>query len=363
MIRKYDGKHGVRWHVLVYDGPGRKRMRGTFATQKEARKAEAVLRVSGRPPDAKAPFDLSLNTHILGLEKTVGRRTLAGYRSIEKNHLVPYFGETRVGDITTLNIEDYYSELRAKGLTATSIYQHHAILRKFFRSLKRQGAVEVDPTEGAVWGRKELYLPKVLSMDELKVLFADFEGHWLHLPIILAATAGLRRGEVCGLKWEDYRDGVLIVRRSLGESKGLFEKSTKNERVRAIPLVALAREVIEERKAQLELYEETTGVHSDYVVCRKDGQPRRPSTLSDSFRGNRFGIRFHDLRHSHATIMALSGESPEAVRQRLGHSSVQVTLDLYTHLAGAQWDTVNRWDEQWCRERDSNPHGVSPGGV
>jgi integrase len=184
-------------------------------------------------------------------------------------------------------------------------------------------------------------------MEELKVLISDYEGHWLYLPVLLAATCGMRRGEVCGLKWEDYSDGVLVVRRSLGESKGLFEKSTKTENIRAVPLVSLAREALDERKKEWEPYCRALGLEMGYICCHRDGSPLRPSTVSDSFRRNRFGIRFHDLRHSHATILAIRGESPEAVRQRLGHSSVQVTMDLYTHLAGAAWDPVTRWDEEW----------------
>jgi len=359
VIRKYVGKKGVRWHVVVYAGQGRKLSGGSYATQKEARKAEAVLLLSCRSADARSPFSVALDAHFQNLEKTVGRRTFAGYRSIKDKWLKPYFKEMPVGAITTTDLDTYYASLP---LSPTSVYQHHAILRKFYRTLRRKGVCG-DPTEGAVWGRKERYLPNVLSMEQLKTLAVDYEGHWLYVPILLAGTAGLRRGEVCGLRWDDYAGGVVTVRRSMGESQGLFEKPTKTENVRAVPLPDLTRRALDDEKRRQDGYRDLTGITSPYVVCRRDGSPRRPSTISDSFRGNRFHIRFHDLRHSHATIMAVSGESPEAVRQRLGHSSVQVTLDLYTHLAGSAWETVDRWDAQWCREGDSNPHGREPSGV
>lgn len=91
MIRKYEGKQGVRYHVLVYAGAGRKRSGGSFATLKAARRAEALLRLAGRPPGANDPFDMRLGTHLEDLEKQVGRRTLAGYESIARNYLKPYF--------------------------------------------------------------------------------------------------------------------------------------------------------------------------------------------------------------------------------------------------------------------------------
>jgi len=343
MIRRYEGKRGVRWYVTVYVGHGRRAHGGAFSTQKAARKAEAALLLAQRSESASDPFDLRLERHFQGLENTVGRRTLAGYRSIGRNYLIPYFKARPIGDITRTDLETYYSTLK---LSSTSIYQHHAILSRFYKDLRRKG-VCADPTEGAVWGRKVRYTPKVLDMSQLKQLLEDYEGHWLYWPVLIAATAGLRRGEVCGLKWEDYTGGVLVVRRSLGESQGLFEKPTKNERVRAVPLSSFTRERLDERKVEAQEYCRRLGEPLGYICCRKDLSPLRPSTVSDSFSHNRYGVRFHDLRHSHATIMALSGESPEAVRARLGHSSVAITLDLYTHLAGSAWDSVERWDAQW----------------
>ena len=343
MIRKYEGKRGVRWYVTVYAGKGKRAHGGAFATQKAARRAEAALLIAQRSESASDPLDLRLERHFQDLEKTIGRRTLAGYRSIAKNYLIPYFKARPIGSVTTADLETYYTTLK---LSPTSIYQHHAILSRFYKNLRRKGVCG-DPTEGAVWGRKVRYTPRVLDMEQLKTLLSDYEGHWLYLPVLIAATAGLRRGEICGLRWEDYTGGVLVVRRSLGESQGLFEKATKNERVRAVPLSSLTRAALDAKRVEQEGYCARLGEPLGYICCRKDLRPLRPSTISDSFSHNRYGVRFHDLRHSHATIMALSGESPEAVRARLGHSSVAITLDLYTHLAGSAWDSVDRWDAQW----------------
>lgn len=91
MIRRYEGKKGVRWHVVVYTGRGRRVFGGAFATQKAAKRAEAVLLLSQHSPDAKSAFSVSLEAHLRTLEQTIGRRTLAGYESIARNYLKPYF--------------------------------------------------------------------------------------------------------------------------------------------------------------------------------------------------------------------------------------------------------------------------------
>ena len=169
-------------------------------------------------------------------------------------------------------------------------------------------------------------------------------------------TCGLRRGEICALRWRnvDLVTGQLGIAGSTEQTKaGTREKTTKSGRARTVALTTLAVEELRRHKTRQAEELLCIGVRQSddtYVVAQADGQPLKPNSLTHEF--VRFitetrlpRVRFHDLRHSHATHLLASGVHPKIAQERLGHATIAVTIDLYSHvLPGMQEDAASRVD-------------------
>jgi integrase len=179
----------------------------------------------------------------------------------------------------------------------------------------------------------------------------------LALPVMLAVTTGLRRGEILGLRWRDVdlQGGTLAVRPSLEQTRdGLAfkqPKTSKGRRVVALPSLALdALHQHKARQAAVKLALGPAYDDHDLVCAREDGRPWPPDGFSTAFVNlvRKAGIpptRFHDLRHTHATQLLRQGVHPKIVSERLGHATVGITLDVYSHvLPGMQEEAAARTD-------------------
>jgi integrase len=200
----------------------------------------------------------------------------------------------------------------------------------------------------------------VVTEAELAQIIRASEGTRLHIPVLLAALCGLRRGEVLALKWEDVdlNRGILQVRRSLEEvrvdgQRVVRFKEPKTGKARAVAMPPLVVEALRRhRKAQLEerLRAGPDWKDHDLVVCGPFGEPLNPNTVTWEFGHlmQRLGLRrrFHDLRHAHATLAIRLGADIRTVAARLGHSTPTLTLNVYGHeLPGAQEELAARVDQ------------------
>lgn len=176
------------------------------------------------------------------------------------------------------------------------------------------------------------------------------------MPVLLAITTGMRRGEITALRWRaiDLANAQMAVLASAEQTaSGVREKETKSGRARTVSLTGLAVEELRRHKARqaeelLRLgIRQTDDVH---IVAQVDGQPLMPQSLTHEF--SRFiastmlpRVRFHDLRHTHATQLLASGVHPKIAQERLGHANIGTTLDLYSHvMPGMQTDAASRVD-------------------
>jgi integrase len=180
----------------------------------------------------------------------------------------------------------------------------------------------------------------------------------LFIPVMLAITCGLRRGEICALRWRNVELTAapqLSINASTEQTKaGIREKSTKSGRARTVALTQLAVEELRShkiRQAEELLRLGLRQTDETYVVAQADGQPLKPNSLTHEFVRFIDGTdlpktRFHDLRHTHATHLLASGIHPKIAQERLGRASVAITLDLYSHvLPGMQADAASRVDD------------------
>jgi len=188
-------------------------------------------------------------------------------------------------------------------------------------------------------------------------LLGAVDGHRLYAPVLLAVTTGMRRGEILGLRWKDVdlQAATLAVRQSLQTTReGLSFKAPKTKKGRrSISLGPTAIDGLRRHRAGQAKVRLALGAayqDNDLVCARPDGAPTDPGEVSKGFAAlvRQIGlppIRFHDLRHTHATALMRAGVPPKVVSERLGHSSVGITLNTYSHvMPGMQEDAAQKVD-------------------
>jgi integrase len=293
----------------------------------------------------------------------VRARTEEGYRDIIIGHLIPGMGNIPLAQLNGAHLQEYYARALSNGrkdgeggLSPRSVLHHHRVLREAlshavkWQLVSRNVADAVDPP------RPEKVEMTALDNSGLLRLL-DAARATMYFPLLhLVAYTGLRRSEALALRWQDIDLDLatLAVVRSVHRVRGkgmVFTppKTARSRRQVALsPSAALALRA--HRDQQQALWADIGTPAGDMVFCRIDGSPLRPDTVTHAFADlvKKAGIphvRLHDLRHTHATLMMEQGVNPKVVSERLGHSSVGITLDLYSHVSPTlQADAALRFD-------------------
>lgn len=302
----------------------------------------------------------------------VSAKTFERYSQIVRGHLIPALGAHRLRRLEPLHIQTAYAAVLRNGrrrsgkggkmiehppLSPQTVKHHHRVLSQALKQACRlklridNPAADVDPPRPK---RTEM---KILDQAQTGTLLRAAEGSWMYVPVLLAVTTGLRRGEVLGLRWRDVDldRGALSVAQTLEQtrSEGLAFKPPKTDRSRRqIPLVPFTVEPLRAHRARQagdRLRAGTIWADNDLVCCRADGMPLSPRQVTKSFsilvRRLGFKVRFHDLRHTHLSQLLAAGVNVKVVSERAGHAGVAITLDVYAHvMPGMQEDAVNRLD-------------------
>jgi integrase len=308
-----------------------------------------------------------LTTWLAAVREEVAPKSFERYAEIVRNFLAPSLGNLPLVKLAPSHIQDAYNIWAAggrrdgkKGGLAPRTRRHiHRILYSALARAVEQQLLARNPAE--VFKKR---LPKVdhremttLSPEQSARLLAEIKHTRIYWPVLLALATGMRRGEVFALRWRnvDLDRGSLRVMESLEQTKtGIRFKAPKTDRTRTITLPAFA--IAELRRLKREQAEELfmLGVRQsgETLVCaRADGLPLQPQSLTHQFT-RLIGrikelprVRFHDLRHSHATQLLLTGVHPKVAQERLGHASITTTLDLYSHVTETmQSDAAQRLD-------------------
>ncbi len=296
-------------------------------------------------------------------QHNVSAKTNERYGEIVRKHLVPALGAHQLTKLTPLHVQQYYSEALKRGrldgkgpLSAQTVKHFHRLLSQALKHavrwqlLARNVCEAVDPPSPI--RRKVPALPAT----ELATLLRRFDGTRLDMPVFLAATTGLRRGEILGLHWPevDLDGGTLAVVQSLEQTKaGLRLKPPKNDRSRCVALPGITVEALRNhRVSQMqERMKLGLGRNDDGLVfTRLDGEPVNPRNFSKEFTriaatAGVTRISFHGLRHSHISHLLREGIHPKVASERAGHASVAITMDIYSHvMPGMQEDAAARID-------------------
>ncbi|MCI9267606.1 MAG: site-specific integrase [Lawsonibacter sp.] len=278
------------------------------------------------------------------VQPTRAETTVYGYQKIIDNHLIPALGDIPLLKLTPMDIQQYYIQVQqTANLSNNTLRRHHDLLSSSLRSAVRQDKLLVSPMDRVEPPRAKQKEASYYRPDELKRLYALIEGHPLELCTKLAGSLGMRREEICGLKWEciDYQRQLLFIREArTAFGATIVQKETKTRSsVRTLFLSEdMLRLLQTEQTRQKELYRSgQLQTPSEFVVLDHKGLPYSPNALSLAF--TRFvkknglpRVTLHGLRHSFATVASFQGVPLFDIGKALGHSTPATTGRIYTHL-------------------------------
>ncbi|MFC1901372.1 tyrosine-type recombinase/integrase [Chloroflexota bacterium] len=292
-------------------------------------------------------------------------RTQESYSSIVERHLIPALGRVPIAELHAQQIQNYYAEKISKGradgkggLSARSVIYHHRILSKALSYAVKMGVVVRNVANDAEPPRADRKSMNTLSQEEIKrFLDAASKTEYYAFFATLLFT-GLRRGELLVLRWRnlDLEKAKLMVVESghkLDNGNYIIKepKTTKSRRTVVLPNPLM--ELLKAYRADQELWRVQLGVTlnaDDFVFIRPDGSANNPNAVTLAFhriikKAGLKKIRLHDLRHTHATMMLQANINPKIVSERLGHASIGITLDIYSHvLPGMQEAAMEQFD-------------------
>jgi integrase len=291
--------------------------------------------------------------HWLEIAKnTIQLTTYASYASMCKSPIVPYFKDKKIKlvDLKPKDIQDFYT-LQLKRVKASTVIHYHTIIHRSLKYAVKIDVIPVNPASKIERPRQERFIGSFYDKNEVNQLFEVARGTKLEIPILLGAFYGLRRSEAVGLKWSaiDFNNNTLIVRHTVtsfsidGKEMIYASDSTKNKSsMRTLPLVPAFKEKLLAAKAQQESNRKLCGrsyskEFLDYICVNELGVRIRPNYVTTAFpklleeHGLR-KIRFHDLRHSCASLLLANNVPMKQIQDWLGHSDFATTANIYAHL-------------------------------
>jgi integrase len=355
------------WQLQIYTGPGPDgKPRRHFETVR-GRKGDAQRRLTELlssldkgvyTPPGRLTVAEHLKNWLEGYVKTnCSQRTLDGYQSIIERHLIPALGHVQIKHLHPQAIQNYYGKACEK-LSARTVHHQHRVLSQSLKYAVRQGYLGRNPAELVDPPSPRKKVMRTLTPYEVEVLFENAQDSYYYPIIYTAVSTGLRQAELLGLRWRDIDldmcaisvSQVLYKRRGVCQFK---EPKTTHSRRRVDMTPKLACFLREYRLERESLYRQLGKelTLDSLVFANAEGEPFDPCVLGHSFKraAKRAGlenVRFHDLRHTFASLMLMRGAKPKVISEALGHSSVAFTMDVYSHIIeGMQSDAMALLDE------------------
>jgi integrase len=326
----------------------------------------------GATDEASLSVEAYLDEWLAHVRSRVRPTTYEGYEALIRCHVVPHLAEVPLAALRPLDLQALYSELlspdRERALSGGTVLNTHLVLTQALGQAVRWGLLAANPAAGAQPPRPQRPEQATVDPELAQRVLQAARGTPLELPVALAIATGMRRGEILALRWSDVDTDALQlrVRRSLqptGAGLVFAEPKTRRSR-RSVALPRFLLPYLDHQRADQLARAAFCGAgwaELDLVIDRGDGSPVNPDSMSSAWRGlvARSGLphlRFHDLRHAHATLMLAKGVHPKVVSERLGHASIGITLDTYSHvLPSMQAEAADAVDELFSEAASAAP--------
>lgn len=355
-----------RWEGKIIVGiktdgkPDRKSVYGR--TQKEVKEKLEALKSHLRLGTYAAPSSITVEQWLAiwvndYAQVATRTSTYKKYFSLIKSHIIPTIGKIRLQDLKTNIIQNLFANLLKggnlrtnQGLASSTVAEIHLILNQACAQAIANNLINKNPVTSTKKPSRNHHEINPYTKNELDLFLDAAKPHRLYPAFLLEAHTGLRRSELLGLKWNDLdfsKGTVTIVRANKVDTKSDMQTKTKSGN-RTITLAKKILPILAEHKRQQDGLREKLGnayMNEGFIFCQQDGKRSCPRSFSRSFnlllkQHQLRKIRFHDLRHTHATLLLAQGISVHVVSARLGHASIRITLDHYSHVMPGMQEQV-----------------------
>jgi integrase len=367
-------KKGSSYYVVVdigKDSKGKRKQKwfGGYKTKKQAEKdlakyineIENNAFVDSSNMSFKAFLEYWLDNYV---DVNLSESTKYNYRHMLESHVIPVLGSIALKKLQPMQLQKLYNEKLKNGridgkggMSTKSVNCIHRVIRKALSYALKMQLINTNVCDFVEAPKIKNRSASVLHENDISSYIDIFKDTEIYLPVLLAISVGLRRGETLGLRWKDIdftNKTITINQTILYSSKGIVIGKPKTTRSHRTILVSdsILDVLRGEQFKQLDYKEKLKEAYNDQdlVCCHADGTPIFPTTLSNSF-SNRLKsnnlkvIRFHDLRHTNATLMLKSNIPAKIASERLGHASISITMDLYSHVTNEmQQDAAYKLD-------------------
>ena len=355
-------KNGNYYAVLSYtDAFGKRRTKWVnpgLSVRGNKKKAEAFLMEERKKFQTAEPvtggvlFADYIEQWLEVAKPTIAVATYASYCSMVKRVIAPYFRERRITlqGLTPKDIQDFYLE-KLKTVSASSVIHYHANIHRALKHAVKLDLIPTNPADKVDRPKKDRFIGSFYDAEEVNKLFEVSKGTKLEFPILFGAFYGLRRSEALGLKWDaiDFENDSITIRHTVtsvtldGKVQLVAADTTKTKSsLRTLPLVPFVKERLLVLKKEQENNRRLCGrsyhkQYAGYVCINEMGDLIKPHYVTEQFpklldaNGLR-RIRFHDLRHSCASLMLANGVPMKQIQDWLGHSDFSTTANIYAHL-------------------------------
>ncbi|MEK5418596.1 tyrosine-type recombinase/integrase [Paenibacillus sp. FSL L8-0708] len=306
------------------------------------------------PVDQGPLFSVFMLQWLAMMKHKVEFITYASYHNVITNHIVPYFEEKGLflKELLPSHIQDYYQyELDENGVTTNTVLHYHANIRKALKHALKNDLINTNPADKIERPKKNDFVGSFYNKQETNILFEKVKGELIELAVILAAFYGLRRSEVVGLKWTaiNFENKTISIRHTVtpvyfeGQEHIIEKDRAKNKPSRrTLPLVPAFEELLLRTRDLHALNKAICGNsyctdYEEYIYLDKLGQRVKPGYITQNFtrtlkKNGLRHIRYHDLRHSCASLLLANGVSMKEIQEWLGHSNYSTTANIYSHL-------------------------------
>jgi len=348
-------KRGETWtyQIFLKDANSKSKFitKGGFKSQREAKNAmrelENEIQNNGYINEKKIKLSDFLDQWIESYKNNISLPSTQYYQNII-NRINKYMANTIINEITPYLLQNIYTKMKNNNESNWYISKCHRVLHLALKHAKMWQLIKDNPCENVTPPRyKSSNKPKVWTEDEVNQFLNLIRGKRIYLPVLLAVTTGMRRGEICALQWDDvnFETGYISISKNFQydqkkhtQNLDLTKTNTSNRSITITNKLIL--ELKKLRQFQLELKLKLGNMYNDqkFVFADEKGDPMKLNYLTQTFaneiKDNNFKNRipFHGLRHTHATILLSKNINPKIVQERLGHSTVSITMDIYSHV-------------------------------